>query len=153
MKTMNISNIGEGTVIPLEEVKDPNFSSGLMGVGYGLIPTTSQVYAPLSGQVSVVFSPQHALGIVTPDGIEVLIHMGIKTANLPAQDVFSILVEEGDVVERGQPLADFYLDRYVTFQEDSTIVVVLTSMDRIEKFELNKIGYQKKDALLAKAWY
>lgn len=71
-----------GTVIPLADVLDPVFSKGMIGPGIAVMPSDSTIVAPCAGRLIVAPDSGHAYGIATPDGVEVLIHVGIDTFNL-----------------------------------------------------------------------
>lgn len=93
----------DGAAIPLSEVHDEAFASGKLGTGMAVVPTGDTVYAPAAGKLTMLFETKHALGITTPEGIEVLVHVGIDTVNLKGEG-FKALVAQGDDVVQGQPL-------------------------------------------------
>jgi PTS system beta-glucosides-specific IIC component len=95
-----------GIVVPLDEVPDPVFSKGIVGLGVGVDPTGDTVYAPAAGKVLVAQPTGHAFGLMLEGGIEMLIHVGIDTVNLAGKG-FSVLVKAGDKVEAGTPLVTF----------------------------------------------
>ena len=96
-----------GVLLSLQEVNDQVISAGLLGDGYGILPTGSGVlYAPVSGRISVVTVTNHAIGLRTDDGMEVLMHIGIDTVKMEGKG-FTRLVEANDVVHAGQPLITF----------------------------------------------
>lgn len=95
-----------GQVIPLEDVDDPVFSSGVMGKGVGIEPTDGVVVAPFDGKVATLFPTKHAIGLVSEDGIEVLIHIGLDTVQLEGQH-FTAHVDQDAVVKKGDPLVTF----------------------------------------------
>ena len=95
-----------GIVVPLDEVPDPVFSKGIVGLGVGVDPTEDTVYAPAAGKVLVAQSTGHAFGLMLDGGIEMLIHVGIDTVNLAGKG-FSVKVKAGDRVEAGTPLVTF----------------------------------------------
>ena len=93
-----------GTVMALEDVSDPVFSSGAVGKGAGLTPTGDIVVtAPADGTVVVAPASGHAFGINLDNGIELLIHVGLDTVNLEGKG-FDVKVEQGDRVTAGQEL-------------------------------------------------
>jgi len=95
-----------GQVIPLSEVPDPVFSSGMMGDGVAIIPTEGRLVAPFDGEISAIFPTGHAVGMTHASGAEVLMHIGVDTVNLNGQH-FKALVKQGDHVRAGQTLVEF----------------------------------------------
>lgn len=95
-----------GQVIPLEDIDDPVFSSGVMGKGVGIEPTDGVVVAPFDGKVATLFPTKHAIGLVSEDGVEVLIHIGLDTVQLEGQH-FTAHVDQDAVVKKGDPLVTF----------------------------------------------
>ncbi len=72
----------KGEVLPLSEVSDEAFSTGALGVGIAIVPEEGKVYSPVDGTVGTFFPTGHAMGLVSNDGVEVLIHVGMDTVNL-----------------------------------------------------------------------
>ncbi|MBO0453730.1 PTS system trehalose-specific EIIBC component [Candidatus Enterococcus murrayae] len=98
-----------GVIHPLSSSKDPVFSEGMMGQGVVIEPSEGKVVAPFDGQVSLLFPTKHALGLVSPGGIEVLIHIGIDTVQLDGNH-FTSHVKQGDSVKKGQILMEFDME-------------------------------------------
>ncbi len=71
----------DGKVVTITEVSDPVFSQKMMGDGFAVQPTNGTIYAPVAGTISSIFETKHAIGILTPGGAEVLVHMGLDTAD------------------------------------------------------------------------
>lgn len=115
----------KGNVIPLSEVKDEAFSSGILGKGAAIIPEEGAVYAPADGEISAFFPTGHAIGIKTTDGLELLIHVGMDTVQLDGKG-FTPLAKAGDKVKKGQKLLEF--DKELIKAEGySTVTPVLIS--------------------------
>ena len=115
-----------GKLIPLSEVPDPVFSSGAMGTGVGVVPTSGTVYAPVAGTVIVTMDSGHAYGIRTADGIEVLVHVGIDTVNMKGQG-FTPKVTQGEAVAAGDVLAEVDLNAIKAAGYSTTTVVLITN--------------------------
>lgn len=136
-KTISIENIIElkqpidGKVIPITEVKDEVFSSKVMGEGIAVIPDSGQLASPVDGTVKMVFNTNHALGIETSDGVELLIHIGIDTVQLGGK-YFQSHVKEGDRVRTGDLLVTFDLNKIVEEGFDPATIIVLTNHTKKE---------------------
>ncbi|MGI1770440.1 beta-glucoside-specific PTS transporter subunit IIABC [Streptococcus uberis] len=115
----------EGTIVPLENVSDDVFASKMLGEGIAIKPSKGELYAPVDAVVKMVYKTKHALGLVTEDGTELLIHIGINTVNLDGK-YFDVLVKEGQAVKRGDLLVIFDIDRIVEAGFDSTTMLLFT---------------------------
>lgn len=87
--------VADGQIKEITEVADPVFSQKMMGDGYAVVPSNEKVYAPITGKVTSIFETQHAIGLLTNEGLEVLVHMGLDTVDLKGIP-FKIYVKEGD---------------------------------------------------------
>ncbi|HGM3506826.1 TPA: beta-glucoside-specific PTS transporter subunit IIABC [Clostridioides difficile] len=127
-RTISIGNVAKGQVIALGEVNDKAFSSGALGKGVGVIPSESKstVISPVDGAITIVFPTKHAYGIVTDEGVEILIHIGIDTVNLDGK-FFESLVTQNQRVKKGDALAVFESDKIIEEGFDSTIITVVTN--------------------------
>uniref|UniRef100_UPI00403F3261 beta-glucoside-specific PTS transporter subunit IIABC n=1 Tax=Candidatus Enterococcus willemsii TaxID=1857215 RepID=UPI00403F3261 len=95
-----------GKVLPLSEAKDAAFAEGIMGKGIVIEPTVGEVVAPFDGTVLTIFPTKHAIGLVSDDGLEVLIHIGIDTVQLEGKH-FESFVESNAKVKKGDKLVNF----------------------------------------------
>ena len=120
-----------GKVIPLSEVKDPAFADGALGDGVAIIPENGTIVAPFDGTVSMIFETGHAVGLLSEDGVEVLIHVGLDTVNLEGK-YFEKKVNNGDKVVAGQPLIQFDLNAVRNAGYDVTTPVLVTNMDKFK---------------------
>lgn len=118
----------EGEVIKLSEVPDPVFSSGAMGKGVAIKPANGNVYAPVDGQVTLVFDTKHAIGITTPDGQELLIHFGVDTVNMQG-DGFDAKVVAGQDVKKGDLLLTVDLDKVNKAGYSTVTPILVTNSD------------------------
>jgi PTS system trehalose-specific IIC component len=131
--------VGDGQVIPLEEVADPVFSQKMMGDGYALVPESKKVYAPVEGTVTSIFATKHALGLLTKAGAEILIHMGLDTVELKGKP-FQILVKEGEQVTPQTLLAEMDLDGVKAAGKATDIIVVMTNTEKMVHLDLATTG-------------
>lgn len=100
----------KGKVIPLSEVPDATFASGVLGGGVGVKPAEGKVYAPFDCTVVTVFDTKHALGLETEDGLELLVHIGLETVSLRGEP-FTAHVTAGQRVRRGDLLLEFDMEK------------------------------------------
>ena len=145
--TAEVVSVADGQVIPITEVSDQVFAEKMMGDGFGVIPDNTQVYSPVSGKVTNVFPTKHAIGLLSDEGVEVLVHMGLDTVELQGAP-FTVSVTEGQQVTKGDPLALMDLAAIKEAGKDTTIVVVMTNTDQIDSFELSQTGQQKAAAVV-----
>ncbi|WP_339176853.1 beta-glucoside-specific PTS transporter subunit IIABC [Paenibacillus sp. FSL H8-0317] len=95
-----------GEIIPIKDVQDEAFSQELLGRGIGIRPSTGELFAPFAGKIVTLFPTKHAVGIISDEGMEVLIHIGFNTVRLKGKH-FESFVQEGDIVHQGQKLVKF----------------------------------------------
>ena len=124
-KDNNIYAPFNGKVVPLSEVKDETFSSGILGSGCGVVPEEGVLYAPADGEVAMVFPTGHALGMKLANGKELMIHIGIDTVKLDGKH-FNVFAKQGDVVKKGQKLVEFDVEAIRADGYDTTTMVVVT---------------------------
>jgi len=115
-----------GTLVALEQVPDPVFSQRMLGDGIAIDPTAGAVVAPAVGQIAALYPTGHALGLRTPGGCEILIHVGIDTSQL--EGVFWPRVRQGETVSAGQPLIDVDWDRLRALARSPLVPVILTRL-------------------------
>ncbi|MGM0968911.1 MAG: beta-glucoside-specific PTS transporter subunit IIABC [Bacillota bacterium] len=115
-----------GKVIPLSEVNDSVFSSEMMGKGVAILPDKGVVQAPFSGKIVTVTPTKHAIGLVSDDGIELLIHVGIDTVSLNGQ-FFDVLVKEGDEMKTGDHLLSFDIEGIQSNHLDVVTPIIVTN--------------------------
>lgn len=118
----------DGQLIPLQEVKDPVFSKGVMGPGIAIEPTSETVFAPADGRIITVFPTGHALGLAMDNGAELLIHIGLDTVGLEGKG-FEKLIAEGDQVKKGDPLIRFDASVIKEAGLAATTLVIVTNAE------------------------
>ncbi len=141
MKDIRLDSPLQGELIALQEVNDPVFSGGIMGRGGAVKNPSGRVTAPFDGEVTSVFDTKHAIGLLSHDGVELLIHVGLDTVNLKGR-YFTAHVEAGDQVKKGDLLLEF--DEAGIRQEgyDTTTPVVVANADEFGKITLTLNGKQ-----------
>lgn len=148
-KVINIVAPMQGEVIPLENIDDEVFASGVTGKGVGIIPGDGNLYSPVDGTITALFPSKHAIGITTPDGIELLIHIGLNTVMLNGEG-FTTYVKQGDSVIKGQKLLSFDIpfikDKGFSLQSP----VIITNINKCKEIVLDNYGNVNQDDLLYK---
>lgn len=137
-----------GTVVPLSEVPDPAFASGAMGKGVAIEPAAGRVVAPFDGTVTVAFKKKHALAVVSDNGAEVLVHVGIDTVKLDGEH-FTSYIKEGDRVAAGQLLLEFDVEQIrAAGYPTVTPVIVTNTFDYTDVLPLRQGEVSEQDELL-----
>lgn len=129
---ISITSPVEGKVIPLTEVKDSTFAQEILGKGAAIIPEKGVVYAPFDGKVDAVFETGHALGLVSEDGVELLIHVGIDTVNLKGK-YFTPKKKSGDTMKKGDILLEFDIDKIKADGYDVTTPIIISNTEQFAK--------------------
>lgn len=99
----------KGEVLNLSDIEDAAFSSGVLGQGVAIIPSDGKVVAPVDGVVTTLFPSLHAIGILSDEGVEVLIHIGLNTVQLEGRG-FEACIKQGDRITKGQTILKFDID-------------------------------------------
>ena len=115
-----------GQAIQLSETKDQVFSSELMGKGIAIEPTIGEIYAPADGTLTVTNDSKHAYGLLTNNGAEVLLHIGIDTVQM-AGEGFSTQVKQGQVVKKGDLLGTFDISKIKAAGYEATVMIIVTN--------------------------
>lgn len=121
-----LSAVVTGEVLPLKEVKDPVFSTEMMGKGVAIIPESDQLFTPADGVLTVMYDSKHAYGIQADSGAEILIHIGIDTVNLAGQ-FFSTNKKKGERVKKGELLGTFDREAIKKSGYDDTVMLLVTN--------------------------
>ena len=115
-----------GELLPLSAIHDPVFSKGLMGKGFGIEPSDGKIVAPVSGEVTMIATTKHAIGLKTINGMEVLLHLGIDTVELGGKP-YQLRVKMGTKVIAGQDLASMDLAEIKKAGKPATVMTVITN--------------------------
>lgn len=142
--TVSILSPVTGEVFELSSVPDEAFSSGMMGNGIAVLPTDPEITAPVAGTIAFVFDTKHAIGLVTEQGIGVMIHIGIDTVKLNGKG-FDVLVETGQIVSAGQPVMRLDLPYLKKHAPSLISPVIITELPDGYKLRPVKTGKVKND--------
>lgn len=143
--TQNLSIIAtiqspmSGLVMPLSDVPDGAFASGALGDGFGIEPNDGKVTSPINGQVMMVFETKHAVGLVSDEGVEVMIHVGLDTVTMKGEG-FTAHVKAGDHVKVGDLLLDVDLEAVKAAGHPTVTPVVVTNTMNYKAVEVTKFS-------------
>lgn len=128
-----------GTVIPLENVKDDVFSQKILGEGIAIEPEEGKLFSPCDGVIRSVFDTKHAINIESDDGAEILLHIGIDTVKLEGRH-FEAHVADGQKVKKGDLLITFDMDKIKEAGYMLTTPMIICNSDDYSSFEVLKEG-------------
>ncbi len=130
--------VAQGTFVPMEEIPDPTFSQGVLGICCGVEPETGKVFSPMDGTISQLADTLHAVGIEA-EGVELLIHVGIDTVEMKG-DGFKSHIKEGQAVKKGDLLLSVDLEKIKAAGHPATIMVAVTNSDDLASVEAAASG-------------
>ena len=134
----------QGKLYPLSDAKDEAFASETLGKGALIQPSNGKIYAPFDGTIVTLFPTKHAIGIVSDDGIEMLIHFGIDTVNLNGQH-FTAFIEQGMKVKQGDLLLEADIEKIKAAGYETQVPVIITNSFNYQNIELSSkedVSYQ-----------
>ena len=146
--TDEVHSVADGEVINIEDVKDPVFSQKMMGDGFAVEPENGHIVSPVAGKVTSVFPTKHALGLITDNGLEVLVHIGLDTVSLEGKP-FEVKVSEGQTVAAGDLLVEADLDAIRAAGRETSTIVVFTNADAIKSVKVEHTGKLAANAPVA----
>lgn len=137
-EALTVSNPVRGTIVSLESVKDETFATGILGKGYAVIPDgdMGRIVAPFDGIVDTVSETNHAIGIVSDSGINLLIHVGIDTVSLNGK-YFTPRTKDGERFKKGDTLLEFDISGLKSEGYDTTIPIIVTNADDFSVFKIS----------------
>ena len=127
-----------GEVKELSQATDPVFAQGLMGRGVVIVPSQGELVSPVNGRVTVFFPTKHAIGILSDEGVEILMHIGMDTVNLEGKG-FEGFVSQGDKVKAGDKLISFDIDMIKKAGYVTETPVIITNSDSYQVEELEQL--------------
>ena len=120
--------VADGRAVPLDEVSDEVFASGMLGGGFAVQPISGNIYSPVDGEIVGITESKHAFTIKSDDGLDVLVHIGIDTVKLGGNG-FTPMVREGERVKAGGLIARVELSVIRGAGYDTVIPVVITNSE------------------------
>lgn len=137
-ETVTVCSPLNGEIKPITEVNDPTFAEGILGQGAAIVPREGKLYAPFECTVFGIADSKHAINLAGPDGIEMLIHIGLETVKLNGA-CFNPKVKDGDAVKQGDLLMEFDLEE-IKKNYDTITTMLVTNTDDYASVEMIKTG-------------
>ena len=123
-----------GMAVPLHEVNDPIFGEGILGHGVAIQPTEGKIYAPVDGEVTLLFDTLHAVSMTSEDGVEILVHIGLDTVALKGEH-FIAHTQTGAKVKKGDLLLEVDLEQVKAAGYDVITPMVICNTSDYEAVE------------------
>ena len=136
-KSGRLLAVTDGRILPLSAVPDEAFASGMLGVGFAIEPSAGTVYAPADGRIESIADGKHAYTLLTEDGLEVLIHVGIDTVSLGGEAFLPMVFPES-AVKAGDVIARADLDRIREKGFSPIIPVLITNPEQLRDYTLTE---------------
>lgn len=148
-KIIEIGTPVSGEIISIEDVPDAVFSEKMIGDGVAIEPSEGLVLSPVDGEIVSLFPTNHAIGIRTYEGLEILIHIGLDTVELKGEG-FKRITSENAKVKKGDPLMEFDIDFIKSMKKSPITPVVITNMDMVKDIVKNSGKVQiSKDIVMS----
>lgn len=143
-----ITSLGNGQLIPIENVKDEMFAQKMLGdsIAFEFKGNNVDIFSPCNGELSVLFPTGHAFGITSEDGVEILVHIGVNTVNNKGVGFKLLDKKQGDKVKAGDPIVSVDFDKLSKTYDMSTMLIITNSNDL--KINFKRIGEVKRDSIV-----
>lgn len=128
-----------GEILALNNVPDATFADKILGDGFAIRPIDGEVFSPIDGVITQLFHTNHALGITTKEGLEVLIHVGIDTVKMKGEG-FKAFIKKGDTVKMNQKILEFDLNLVRQNAKSDITPIVITNMEKVESMTIIRGG-------------
>lgn len=146
-KACEIGSPVAGKVVDIKETQDPAFNTEVMGKGVGVIPSANSITAPVDGEIVTFFPTKHAIGIVSAEGVEVLVHVGVNTVELDGK-YFTAKKAQGDKVQKGEVLLEVDFEEIQKAGYDTTTMVIVTNSDEYKNLSLETGEKNAQDTVI-----
>ncbi len=138
-KKIEISSFCKGKVLELNEVPDPTFAEKMLGDGFAMAPHKGEIVSPINGVVELIFDTKHGISLLSDEGVEILIHIGIDTVKLKGEH-FSNVANTGDKVKMGDVLVKFDIEAIEKAGYSTITPLIITNTDDYKKIQIKKLG-------------
>lgn len=143
-----ITSLGNGQLIPIENVKDEMFAQKMLGdsIAFEFKGNNVDIFSPCNGELSVLFPTGHAFGITSEDGVEILVHIGVNTVNNKGVGFKLLDKKQGDKVKAGDPIVSVDFDKLSKTYDMSTMLIITNSNDL--KINFKRVGEVKRESIV-----
>ncbi|MFR4352220.1 MAG: PTS glucose transporter subunit IIA [Roseburia sp.] len=124
----------KGQAVPISEVSDPTFGEEILGKGVAIRPEEGKIYAPVDGEITLLFDTLHAVSLTSDEGVEVLVHVGLDTVALKGEH-FTAHRATGEKVRKGDLLITVDLDQVKAAGYDIITPVIICNTDAFKSVE------------------
>lgn len=135
-KKLELAMPVDGKIVSLAEVPDEVFSTGMMGQGFAVEPTTDEIYAPVAGTITNIFPTKHAISLKTKEGIEILLHLGLDTVEL-AGSPFEMFVSANQEVSPETLLCKMDKNQITEAGKSDVVLVLVTSGEEVTMTDMD----------------
>lgn len=135
-KKLELAMPVDGKIVSLAEVPDEVFSTGMMGQGFAVEPTTDEIYAPVAGTITNIFPTKHAISLKTKEGIEILLHLGLDTVEL-AGSPFEMFVSPNQEVSPETLLCKMDKNQITEAGKSDVVLVLVTSGEEVSMTDMD----------------
>ncbi len=147
-KTGSILSICDGQTVSLSEVGDAVFAERILGDGVALFPESEEICSPVDGKVIQVFETKHAYSILSDDGLEILVHIGLNTVELSGEG-FEAFVKAGDVIKKGDKIAKINIEYIESMGYQLYTPILITNLDKIQKMDIKVQKVKKGEEIIS----
>jgi len=146
-KKISLRPVALGKIVEITEVPDAVFAEKMVGDGYAILPENNIIVAPVDGKIVHIFPTNHAFGMITDQGVEILVHIGLDTVELNGKG-FKRLANVASYVKSGDPIIEIDAAFIVSQGKPLITSVVVTNMEKVESIEVNLSGKGKIAAVV-----
>lgn len=146
-KTGSIFSVCDGQIIKLSDISDPVFSEKILGDGVAIFPESSEIFSPVNGKIVQVFETKHAYSIISDDGLEILVHIGLNTVELNGEG-FKTFVKDGDTVKIGDKIAEIDIEYIEGMGYQLYTPIIITNLDIINKINISGERVKKGEEII-----
>ncbi len=146
-KTGSIYSVCDGDIINLSEISDPVFSEKILGDGVAILPESTEIISPVDGKIIQVFDTKHAYSILSDDGLEILVHIGLNTVELNGEG-FKSFVKDGDIVKTGDKIAEINIEYIESMGYQLYTPVIVTNFDKINIIDIKEEKVKKGEEII-----